>query len=74
MGKFDPIFTCCVCGAKLPVLETREEYLDKGCAMTLKDGSMRYFCPGRHTPEEIEDAVYGIPTFQTAAQLKKRIG
>ena len=58
--KFAAQMVCCVCGARLPVLENRQAYLDKHCACIMPDGSMRYYCPGtRHTSEEIEDAISG---------------
>jgi hypothetical protein len=39
----------------------------------MPDGSMRYYCPGtRHTPEEIEAAIYGRPTWTTGRILKER--
>ena len=65
--------TCCVCGARLPVLKNRQEYLDKHCAVVLPDGSMRYYCAGaRHTPEQINEAIRGIPRWTTGKALKER--
>ena len=72
MSKFSPIMTCCCCGAKLPVLPNRQAYINKGCAKVLPDGSMRYFCVGRHTQQEIQDAITGIPRWTTGKVLKER--
>lgn len=72
-NRFAAQMTCAVCGARLPVLKNRQEYLDKHCACMLPDGSMRYYCPGtRHTPEEISDAISGVPRFTTGRVLKDR--
>ena len=71
-AKFDAIFTCCVCGAHLPALANREEYLRKGCAVRLPSGSYLFFCPGRHSPEEIQAMITAVPKFQTGAQIKDR--
>jgi hypothetical protein len=49
------------------------EYLEKHCAIRLPTGQQLYYCPGtRHTPEEIEAAIYGRPTWTTGRILKER--
>lgn len=72
-NQFAAQMFCAVCGARLPVLKNRQEYLDKHCACVLPDKSMRYYCPGtRHTAQEIDEAIHGSPTFTTGSVLKKR--
>ena len=71
-AKFAPAMVCCVCGTKLPVLPNRQAYIDKGCAVVLPDGSMRYHCIGRHTEQEIIDAITGIPRWTTGKVLKEK--
>ena len=74
--NFDPTaaqMVCCVCGARLPVLENRRAYLDKHCACIMPDGSIRYYCPGtRHSAQEIDEAIHGLPAFTTGRILKER--
>ena len=71
--KFAAQMVCCVCGARLPVLENRQAYLDKHCACIMPDGSMRYYCPGtRHSAQEIDEAIHGRPTWTTGRILKER--
>ena len=63
---------CCVCGAELPLMK-HDDYLPKKCAVRLPTGQQLYYCPGtRHTPEEIEAAISGVPRFQSARALKDR--
>jgi hypothetical protein len=63
---------CAVCGAELPLMK-HNEYLERHCAIRLPTGQQLYYCPGtRHTPEEIEAAIYGRPTWTTGRILKER--
>jgi len=62
---------CCVCGARLAVLKNREEYITKGCAVKLTDGRQLYFCPGRHTQEEIQKMISAVPQFTTGNNYRK---
>jgi hypothetical protein len=72
-NRFAAQMTCAVCGARLPVLSSKDEYVEKGCGVRLPDGSYRFFCIGRHTKEEIDTAIHRIkPTFTTGLILKKR--
>ena len=68
-----PIMICCVCGCRLPVLPNRQAYIDKGCAVRLPTGQQLYYCPGtRHTQQEIQEAITGIPRWTTGKVLKDR--
>ena len=73
---FDPTaaqMVCCVCGARLPVLENREKYIEKGCGIRLGDGTYRFFCIGRHTKDEINEAINeSVPAFTTGSILKNK--
>lgn len=73
VGKHDPIFTCCVCGARLAVLKNREEYITKGCAVKLPDGRQLYFCPGRHSQDEVQKMIGAVPQFTTGTQYRKNL-
>lgn len=71
--KFAAQMICCVCGARLPVLESREKYVEKGCGIRLGDGMYRFFCVDRHTKDEIDEAISeSVPAFTTGSILKKR--
>ena len=62
---------CAVCGAELPLMK-HDDYLLKKCAVRLPTGQQLYYCPGtRHTPEEIEAAISGVPRFQSARVLNE---
>lgn len=63
---------CCVCGAELPLMK-HDEYLQKNCAVRLPTGQQLYYCPGtRHTQQEIQEAITGIPRWTTGKVLKDR--
>jgi len=67
-GKFDPIFTCVCCGAKLP--GTRQELIARGAATIQGNGQILFHCnAGRHTHEAIQKAIYATPTFSTAKNM-----
>ena len=73
VGDNDKTFTCCCCGRRLPVLESREKYVEKGCGIRLGDGTYRFFCVGRHTKDEIDEAISeSVPAFTTGSILKGR--
>jgi hypothetical protein len=72
VGNNDKTFTCCCCGRRLPVLENREKYIEKGCGIRLGDGTYRFFCVGRHSAQEIDEAIHGRPTWTTGRILKER--
>ena len=70
-GKDHPHF-CCVCGAELPLMK-HNEYLERHCAIRLPTGQQLYYCPGtRHSAQEIDEAIHGLPAFTTGSILKKR--
>jgi hypothetical protein len=73
MGSHSAVMMCVVCGARLPVLPSRQEYVDRGCGIQLPDGSYRFFCAGnRHSTQEIDEALHGLPTFTTGSVLKNK--
>jgi hypothetical protein len=63
---------CAVCGAELPLMK-HNEYLEKHCAIRLPTGQQLYYCPGtRHSAQEIDEAIHGLPAFTTGSILKKK--
>jgi hypothetical protein len=61
-------YQCCVCGARLPHLP-KNRLLELGAALK-RDDQILYFCINRHTPEEITQAIQGVPEFKTANEIK----
>jgi hypothetical protein len=69
-GKFDPVFTCVCCGAKLP--GTRQELIARGAATIQGNGQILFHCnAGRHTHEEIQKAIRAVPLFEPASKYRK---
>jgi hypothetical protein len=70
-GKYSPIFTCCVCGARLPAL-TREQLRERGCSSRMADNSEVHHCPN-HTRDEILQMARSTPLFTTGNNYRKGI-
>jgi hypothetical protein len=66
MGKFDIKRHCAVCGILLPS-GSQESLLQKGFGIQRNDGGITWICNnGRHTQEQIELTMNGVPQFKTA--------
>ena len=70
-GKYDPIFTCVVCGAHFPGL-SRMELRSLGCSISREDGSEIFHCL-HHSQEEIQKMILAAPTFSTGNKYKEFI-
>ena len=74
MGKYSPIFTCAVCGVRLPDM-TRQELRNAGCSTLRGDGSEVHHCPRpRHSDADILKMLNASPTFCRASQYRKYVG
>ena len=67
-GKFDPVFTCVCCGAKLP--GTRQELIERGCGTIQGSGSVIWHCP-THSAEDVQRAIRAVPLFEPASKYRK---
>ena len=67
-GKFDPIFTCCVCGMSLP--GTRQELIARGAATIQGNGQILFHCP-THSAVDVQRAIHATPTFSTGSKYRK---
>ena len=69
--KDTTIFTCVVCGARLPHM-TRQELRDAGCSTLQADGSEVHHCPAPvHTVNEIQKMICANPHFVRASEYRK---
>ena len=69
-GKFDPVFTCVCCGAKLP--GTRQELIARGAATIHGNGQILFHCP-THSSEDVQRAIRAVPLFEPASKYRKGI-
>ena len=67
-GKFDPVFTCVCCGAKLP--GTRQELIARGAATIQGNGQILFHCP-THSAEDVQRAIHATPTFSTGSKYRE---
>ena len=58
---------CVVCGSKLPNM-SGYDLVQRGAGMFLGDGSILYFCIGKHTQENIARAAANPPGFHRASE------
>ena len=71
-SKYDPVFTCCVCGKSLP--GTRAELVARGCATLQGNGQIIFHCnANRHTRDEIRQAINKVPRFEPASKYRKSL-
>jgi hypothetical protein len=73
MGKYDPKRYCCVCGTLLPDISGKE-LIALGAATLQGSGQILFHCnAGRHTHDEIQQAINAVPRFERASKYRKGI-
>ena len=67
MAGKGPVLTCCVCGEKLRKPRKGRILFPTYNSLTVKQQT-HYFC-NRHSNEEIQTAITGVPRFRRASEI-----